>query len=219
MSTVSLRTLKRATKFIFGWDLNVCDDGILLQVLSFWILSIVLSIFQKTKLFGDWILSPSSGKTEIGASPIYWIQLSRFYLRTETESSLRNVVFFKKWTRRWIISKNLILVRSNSNLKSSGLWNIHNIVQSGESQMKFWKNMSPSSAGWKCESVKYQHEAGREFRVARSSTLKTEAKFSSGTSFDFHRTTWRYIPESTTLHNHRCGNPRSYIIWVCTHAR
>jgi hypothetical protein len=27
-------------------------------------------------------------------SSIYWIQLSRFYLRTETESSLRNVVFF-----------------------------------------------------------------------------------------------------------------------------
>jgi hypothetical protein len=34
---------------------------------------------------------------------IYWIQLSRFYLRTETESSLRNVVFFKKWTGRWIL--------------------------------------------------------------------------------------------------------------------
>jgi hypothetical protein len=32
----------------------------------------------------------------IGASSIYWIQLSRFYLRTETESSLRNVWFFLK---------------------------------------------------------------------------------------------------------------------------
>jgi hypothetical protein len=56
--------------------------------------------FKKTQRFGDWILSPSSGKTysgpEIGASSIYWIQLSRFYLRTETESSLRNVVFFLK---------------------------------------------------------------------------------------------------------------------------
>jgi hypothetical protein len=47
---------------------------------------------------------------EIRASSIYWIQLSRFYLRTETESSLRNVVFFFKWTRRWIMSKNIILV-------------------------------------------------------------------------------------------------------------
>jgi hypothetical protein len=36
--------------------------------------------------------------------------VSRFYLRTETESSLRNVVVFKKWTRRWIMSKNIILV-------------------------------------------------------------------------------------------------------------
>jgi hypothetical protein len=28
----------------YKWDLNVCDDGILLQVLSFWTLSIVLSM-------------------------------------------------------------------------------------------------------------------------------------------------------------------------------
>jgi hypothetical protein len=44
--------------------------------------------------------------TEIGASSINWIQL-----KTETESSLRNVVVFKNWTRRWIMSKNIILVR------------------------------------------------------------------------------------------------------------
>jgi hypothetical protein len=51
------------------------------------------------------VLSP-----EIGASSIHWIQLSRFYLKTETESSLRNVVVFLKNRRRWIMSKNLILV-------------------------------------------------------------------------------------------------------------
>jgi hypothetical protein len=33
---------------------------------------------------------------EIGASSIYWTQVSRFYLRTGTESSFRNVVFWKK---------------------------------------------------------------------------------------------------------------------------
>jgi hypothetical protein len=55
--------------------------------------------FKKPQRFG-----------EIGASSIYWIQLSRFYLRTETESSLRNVVVFKKWTGRWIMSKNIIPV-------------------------------------------------------------------------------------------------------------
>jgi hypothetical protein len=55
----------------------------------------VLFIF-KTQRFGDWILSPSSDKTagpEIGTSSIDWAQLSRFYLKTEIESSLRNVVF------------------------------------------------------------------------------------------------------------------------------
>jgi hypothetical protein len=28
--------------------------------------------------------------------------------------------------------------------------------------------------------------------------------------FDFQRTTFRYIPEDSTLHNHRCKNLRSY---------
>jgi hypothetical protein len=33
---------------------------------------------------------------EIGTSSIDWAQLSRFYLKTETESSLGNVVFLNK---------------------------------------------------------------------------------------------------------------------------
>jgi hypothetical protein len=40
-------------------------------------------------IFGDWILSPA----ELEDSSIYWAQLSRFHLETETESSLRNVLF------------------------------------------------------------------------------------------------------------------------------
>jgi hypothetical protein len=47
-------------------------------------------------------LSPSSGETysvghnpKIGTSSIDWAQPSRFYLKTETESSLRSVVFWK----------------------------------------------------------------------------------------------------------------------------
>jgi hypothetical protein len=70
--------------------------------------------------------------SEIGASSIYWIQLSTFYLRTETESSLRNIVFFKKWTTRWIMSKNIILViiyhrhkRLNLNSLKCFLWAQH----------------------------------------------------------------------------------------------
>jgi hypothetical protein len=37
-----------------------------------------------------------------------------------------------------------------------------------------------------------------------------EAMFSSETLVDFHRTTWRYIPEDRTLYNHRCENLESY---------
>jgi hypothetical protein len=43
-----------------------------------------------------------------------------------------------------------------------------------------------------------------------SSTLKMEAIFSSETSVGFQRTTWLYIPESSTLHNHSCENLKLY---------
>jgi hypothetical protein len=66
--------------------------------------------------FGDWILSPPSGKSlllswvqsieqhqhktgcwcpEIGTSSIDWAQLSRFHLKGETDSSFRKLVCFK----------------------------------------------------------------------------------------------------------------------------
>jgi hypothetical protein len=51
----------------FNYDLKVCDDGTLVQILCFWTLSIVLktlfSLYYKIQRLGDWILSPSSGKT------------------------------------------------------------------------------------------------------------------------------------------------------------
>jgi hypothetical protein len=40
--------------------------------------------------------------------------------------------------------------------------------------------------------------------LAYSSTLKIEAKYSTETSVDFERNTWRYIPEDIVLRNHRC---------------
>jgi hypothetical protein len=47
--------------------------------------------------------------------------------------------------------------------------------------------------------------------LAYFSTLKMEAACSSETPVDFQRTTWRYIPEDRTLHNHRCENLKSLI--------
>jgi hypothetical protein len=40
--------------------------------------------------------------------------------------------------------------------------------------------------------------------------LKMDAIYSFETSVDFHRTTWRYIPEDSTLHNNGCENLGSY---------
>jgi hypothetical protein len=42
-------------------------------------------------------------------------------------------------------------------------------------------------------------------------TLRMEAICSSEISVHFQWTTRRYIPKDTTFHNHRCGNPKSYI--------
>jgi hypothetical protein len=53
---------------------------------------------------------------EIGTSSIDWAQLSRFHLKTETESSLRNVVFWCLWikTGRCIMSKNITFCSDSS---------------------------------------------------------------------------------------------------------
>jgi hypothetical protein len=53
--------------------------------------------------------------------------------------------------------------------------------------------------------------------LAYSSTLKTEATFSSETSADFQWTSWRYIPEDRTIHNYRCETLKSYssvFVWM-----
>jgi hypothetical protein len=46
--------------------------------------------------------------------------------------------------------------------------------------------------------------------LAYSSTLKMKAKCSSETSVDFQRTSRRYIPDDTTLHDLRCENLKSH---------
>jgi hypothetical protein len=70
------------------YDLRVCDNGKLVHTLYSWTLSIVLSL---SKMLTKYNVSEIG--SEIGTSSIYWAQLSRFYLRTEIESNLRNVVF------------------------------------------------------------------------------------------------------------------------------
>jgi hypothetical protein len=61
-------------------------------------LSIVLSLSKTTALYifqnaTFRRLDSVSLPLEIGSNSIDWAQLSRFYLKTKTESSLRNVVF------------------------------------------------------------------------------------------------------------------------------
>jgi hypothetical protein len=49
-----------------------------------------------------------------------------------------------------------------------------------------------------------------------------EAIYSSETSVDFQQTTRRYIPQDSTVHNHRCENLKPYIMlsnFVKTHIK
>jgi hypothetical protein len=48
--------------------------------------------------------------------------------------------------------------------------------------------------------------------MAYSSTMKIEEACSSETSDDLKRTMRSYIPEGTTLHNHRCKHLKSWIV-------
>jgi hypothetical protein len=50
-------------------------------------------LYSKIQCFGDRILPLSSGLPEARTNSINRAQLSRFYLKMEAESSLRNVVF------------------------------------------------------------------------------------------------------------------------------
>jgi hypothetical protein len=75
-------------------------------------------LYFKTRRFGDWIISPSSGETysvellypEIGISSIDLAQLSRFYLKTETESNIRNIVFLNKNRKMFNVQKHNICI-------------------------------------------------------------------------------------------------------------
>jgi hypothetical protein len=96
----------------------VSNDGVNttgLQILCFWTLFIVLfsfitpsRILFKTRCFGDWILSPSSA-LEVrwqGLALSIWPNWVRFYLKTKTETSIRNVVFLNKnIIGGWIVSR------------------------------------------------------------------------------------------------------------------
>jgi hypothetical protein len=64
--------------------------------------------------------------------------------------------------------------------------------------------------GHRITHARNQSEAGSKQSSAYSLTLKMEATYSSETSDDFQWTTWHYIPEDKTLHNHCCKNLRSY---------
>jgi hypothetical protein len=78
-----------------------------------------------------------------------------------------------------------------------------------KNQPTFRRIISPPSAGLKKSRERNQHESrtllARCFEVGLLLGfffgLKMEATFSSGTSGDFRRTTWLYIPEYRTLLN------------------
>jgi hypothetical protein len=92
-------------------DLKVCDNGTLVQILCFWTLSIILPLCKTQSCL--YILKHNVSETgfclrlqvnllswaqsiELVPVSIDWAPQSRFYLKTGTESSLRNVVIISE---------------------------------------------------------------------------------------------------------------------------
>jgi hypothetical protein len=72
-------------------------------------------------------LNKASLSQKAKTSFIYWVQPSRFHLKTETEWSLRNV-YFKQKIGRWIMSRIVIVILvcyryEPTGLKYSVVWN------------------------------------------------------------------------------------------------
>jgi hypothetical protein len=90
----------------------------------------------------------------------------------------------------------------------------YTVVLSVEIQLTFRSNMSPPSSQLKNKPSRALALLLARFMqiscLAYSVTVKMGATYSSEMSVDFQRTTWRYIPEDRTLHNHRCENLKSY---------
>jgi hypothetical protein len=84
----------------------------------------------------------------------------------------------------------------------------YSTVQSVECQPTFRRNISPLSSGSKNKPSKISAQK----HIASRALLKMEAICSSETSVDLQRTTRRYIPDDSTLHNHRCKNLKSCIL-------
>jgi hypothetical protein len=82
-----LKTMTTSPNSLVWFDLKVCDNGKLVQLLHSWTLSIILSLSKMSSC-----LYFKTQRPEIGTSSIYWTQMSRLYLIMEKESSLQNAV-------------------------------------------------------------------------------------------------------------------------------
>jgi hypothetical protein len=64
----------------------------------------------------------------------------------------------------------------------------------------FGTNMSPPSSGLKSKASNAGFLLG----------LLLNPKTVDDIYYNFHWTTWHYIPDDKTLHNHQCKNPKHY---------
>jgi hypothetical protein len=112
--------------FLFKWQwtrygLEVCDDGTLVQILCFWTLYIVLSLFKSRLVsLSKHSVSETRFCLRLQVKPTQFgpIDTAGPYLRT-TESSLRNVVFWKRnGTIFWIQIRRCICTREQDVAKN-----------------------------------------------------------------------------------------------------
>jgi hypothetical protein len=106
---------------------------------------------------------------EIGSSSIDWAQLSRFYLKTETESSLRNVVFWKI-NRTVFLDKDKIMDNVQKHNTCTIIWFVDDHI---------WK----WTMNWNCKISLYMQE--NTCKSHRSKSKRDKVKSIVLTAFQF----------------------------------
>jgi hypothetical protein len=105
-------------------------------------------------------------------------------------------------------------------LKSSVFWDI-TLCNPLKVNRYFKRTYGLHLQGWRVSQERNYYETGSKQRlltscfmivscVAYSSIMKTEVTYSSERSVDSPQTTWHYVPENRTFHNHYCGNLKFY---------
>jgi hypothetical protein len=150
--------------------------------------------------FYSWLLSIQKYYNACNSSPFTQLWLWFLFNMTSNITCIKTYTEHRIWVDGW-----------NNRTKKIQTMNLKNSV--------FWVIMACSllKVNWHFGGPCRVHSQGRRicfhtnFLLCSFSEPQWWRRRSSEMSFDFQWTTWHYILEDRTLHNHCCENPKAYI--------